>query len=79
MSVLGFIKRWSKGFDDPYTTKLLFTSHARPNLEYLSSVQSVQKQFLLFTLRGLNWDQNVRLSSYLSRLLLINLPSLVNR
>jgi len=26
MSVLGFIKRWSKEFDDPYTTKLLFTS-----------------------------------------------------
>jgi len=25
MSVLGFIKRWSKEFDDPYTTKLLIT------------------------------------------------------
>jgi len=30
-------------------------------------------------LRGLNWDQNVRLPSYSSRLLLINWPSLVNR
>jgi len=29
MSVFGFIKRWSKEFDDPYTTKLLFTSRVR--------------------------------------------------
>jgi len=34
MSVLGFIKRWSKEFHDPYTTKLLLTSLGRPNLEY---------------------------------------------
>jgi len=27
----------------------------------------------------LNWDQNVRLPSYSSRLLLINLPTLVSR
>jgi len=78
MSVLGFIKRWSKELKDPYTTKLLFTSLVRPNLKYCSSVwsinriESVQKQFLLFALRGLNWDQNVRLPSYSSRLLLIN-------
>jgi len=69
-SVLWFIKRWSKEFDDPYTTKMFFTSLVRPNLEYCSSVrspqyqvhidriESVQKQFLLFALRGLNWDQN---------------------
>jgi len=75
MSVLEFIKRWSTKFDDPYTTKLLFTSLVRPNLEYCFSVwspqyqvhigriESVQKQFLLFALRGLNWDQNVRLPS----------------
>jgi len=59
MSVLGFIKRWSKEFDDPCTTKLLFTSLVRSNIEYCSSVwspqyhvhidriESVQKQFLL--------------------------------
>jgi len=44
MSVLGFIKRWSKEFDDPYTTKLLFTSLVRPNLEYCSIVWSPQYQ-----------------------------------
>jgi len=89
--VLGFIKRFSIEFDDPYSTKLLFTSLVRPYLEYCSSVwspqyqvhidriESVQKQFLIFALRGLNWDQNVRLPSYSSRFLLVNLPSLVNR
>jgi len=42
MSVLGFIKRWSKEFDDPYTTKLLFTSLVRPNFLFRleSSVSS---------------------------------------
>jgi len=44
MSVLVFITRWSKGFDDPYTTKLFFTSFGRPNLEYCSSVWSPQYQ-----------------------------------
>jgi len=44
MSVLGFIKRWSKEFDDPYTTKLLFTSLVRPILVYYSSVWSPQYQ-----------------------------------
>jgi len=43
MSVLGFIKRWSKEFDDPYSTKLLFTL-VRPILEYCSSVWSPQYQ-----------------------------------
>jgi len=46
---------------------------------HIDRIETVQKQFLLFALRGLNWDQNVRLPSYSSRLLLINLPSLVSR
>jgi len=33
-SNLGFITRWSKEFDDPYTTELLYTSLVRPGLEY---------------------------------------------
>jgi len=72
------------------TTKLLFTTLVRPILEYSSSVwspqyqvhidriESVQKKFLLFALRSLNWDQNIRLPSYQSRLLLLNLPTLAN-
>lgn len=89
--VLGFIKRWSKEFDDPYLTKTLFISLVRPILEYGSPVwspqyavhsdriESVQKNFLLFALRRLNWDANHILPPYSSRLLLINLPSLANR
>ena len=91
MSVLGFIKRWSKEFDDPYITKTLYISLVRPILEYgscvwcpqytvhQSRIESVQKNFLLFALRGLNWNRDVRLPSYSSRLLLIDLPSLSNR
>ena len=91
MGVLGFIKRWSKEFNDPYITKTLYTSLVRPILEYGSCVwspqygvhqdhiESVQKNFLTFALRGLNWDANLYLPSYHSRLLLINFPSLTNR
>jgi len=42
-------------------------------------IESVQKLFLLFPLRGLKWDQNVRVPSYSSRLKLINLTTIVNR
>jgi len=88
--VLGFIKRWSKDFDDPYLTKTLFISLVRSILEYGSPVwspqyvvhsnriESVQKNFLLFALRRLNWDANHILPPYSSRLLLINLPFLAN-
>jgi len=40
--VLGFIKRWSKEFDDLYLTKTLFISLVRPILEYESPVWSPQ-------------------------------------
>ena len=55
--LLGYIKRWSKKFFDPYTTKMLFRSLVRPILKYVSiiwnpsyavqinSIESVQKQF----------------------------------
>ena len=88
---LGFIKRWAKEFKDPYATKTLFTGAVRPILEYASvvwcpryqtyanAIESVQKQFLLFCLRHFNWDPNLPLPSYLSRLKLINLPPLYAR
>jgi len=90
-STLGFIKRWSKEFNDPYVTKLLFTSLVRPILEYASPVwcpqyavysnmiESVQKQFLLFALRNLRWDPDRSLPSYEARLKLIRLPTLSSR
>ena len=90
-SVLGAVKRWSKDFNDPYVTKSLFTSLVRPILEYasiiwnpcyncdISKIESVQKQFLLFSLRNLGWPSDGMLPPYKSRLKLINLPSLESR
>jgi len=79
-SLLAFMKRCSREFDDPYTTKLLFVSLVRPSMEYCSCIwspqiscyqnmlESVQIQFLLFALRVLNWDTGSRLPSYHVRL-----------
>ena len=90
-SLLGFMKRWSKEFVDPYITKLLFTTIVRPCLEYASPVwdphydvyanmlESVQKQFLLFALSHLGWDPDQNLPSYEARLKLIRLPTLRSR
>lgn len=90
-SLLGFMKRWSKEFNDPYVTKNLYTSLVRPVLEYASvvwspnygchidSIESVQKQFLLFALRGLGWKTFEKLPPYEHRLKLINLPTLRRR
>ena len=33
-SLLGFVKRWCKEFNDPFTTKTLFVSLVRPVLEF---------------------------------------------
>lgn len=90
-NLLGFIKRWSREFDDPYLSKHLFTSLVRPILEYgslvwspfyschIKRIESVQKQFLLFALRNLAWNPDINLPPYLHRLALINLPTLERR
>ena len=87
---LGYIKRWSKEFNDPYIAKTLYTSLVRPILEYGSiiwdpiyqtysnAIESVQKQFLLFCLRGLHFNP-LNLPSYSARLALIKLPTLKSR
>ena len=86
-----FIQKVTDLSNDPRITKTLYTSLVRPILEYGSCVwcpqfstykdriESVQKNFLIFALRGLNWNSNLRLPSYTNRLLLLNLPSLANR
>lgn len=90
-SLLGFLKRWAKEFNDSYITKHLFTALVRPSLEYacvvwdpsyncyIDQIESVQKKFLLFALRGLPWDTSIPLPPYLDRLNLIHLPSLRKR
>jgi hypothetical protein len=89
--MLGFIKRWAKEFDDPYVTKSLYTSLVRPNLEYASQVwspfyqshinriESIQKQFLLFALRHLPWENRYHLPPYHNRLKLLGLNTLESR
>ncbi|VDO10445.1 unnamed protein product, partial [Brugia timori] len=89
-SMLGFIKRFSHNFQDPYTIKLLYITYVRPILEYCNLVwnpyialheeriESVQKQFLLYALRKLNWT-SFPLPSYEARCMLINLQTLKER
>nr|BAK26811.1 putative reverse transcriptase [Culex quinquefasciatus] len=89
-STLGFIKRFAFNFQDPYTIKLLYITYVRPLLEYCSIVwnpyyavhqariESVQKQFLLYALRKLNWTA-FPLPSYEARCMLINIQSLQER
>jgi hypothetical protein len=71
--------------------KSLFCSIVRPRLEYCSVIwdpftqiqinliESVQKQFLLFALKGLGWNDPFILPSYESRLMLLNMDTLKNR
>jgi hypothetical protein len=83
-SILGFIKRRDKEFDDISLTKMLYCSLVRSKLEYASivwspytsgkigNVESVQKQFLLFALKPLGFT-GFRLPKYEERLLLIDM------
>jgi len=90
--MLGFIKRRSKEFNDPYITKAIYSSLVRSHLEYASVVwngigitasnriESVQKQFLLFALRNLGWrTDSFVLPPYVNRLKLIDLEPLHKR
>lgn len=91
MARLGFIIRCGQEFRDPYVAKALYVSLARSVLEYASviwapyyevhkkRIESIQKKFLRYALRGLGWNDEVRLPPYLSRLKLINQPVNVRR
>ena len=82
--VLGYMKGWSKEFTDSYVTKqyiyyiiyywvwIYFFF-----LIYVNLIESVQKRFLLFCLRGLEWNSFV-LPSYWRKLALIKLPTLLS-
>ncbi|XP_075157767.1 uncharacterized protein LOC142231034 [Haematobia irritans] len=84
--VLGFIKILSKEFVDPYLTKRLFTTLIRPILEYagvisspiyrcsIDCIVSIQMQFLILALKGLDWNNLYDLPPHSSRLMLIDLP-----
>lgn len=90
-SMLGYVKRWSKEFSNPYVTKSLYVTFVRPILEYASQVwspyyethslriEAVQRRFIRFALRGLDWVDSYNLPPYVDRLKLINLQSLEKR
>jgi hypothetical protein len=85
--MLGFIKRISRDFHDPYTHKTLYTSLVRPNLEHSASVWSphqsvhsaqlerVQHNFICYAVRRLPW-RVWSLPAYDARCLLIGLEEI---
>jgi hypothetical protein len=89
--MLGFIRRLSLEFRDPYTLKSLYTSLIRPKLEYASCVWSpfydvhvdkverVQRRFIRYALRGLGWTDTYDLPPYEHRCALLRLDTLVKR
>ena len=89
--MLGFVKRQAKEFQCPYVTKSLYCALVRPLLEYCSVVwdlvvkidsdriESVQRQFLLFALRGLGWADRFQLPAYEARLSLLGIETLYER
>lgn len=86
--ILGFVKRQSREFLCPYVTKALYCSLVRSTLEYCSVVwspktltdrnriESIQRKFLLFALRNLNWRNGFQLPAYASRLNLLSMETL---
>jgi hypothetical protein len=90
-AMLGFIRRLSHEFRDPYTLKSLYTSLVRPKLEYAScvwspfydeyvdNVERVQRRFIRYTRRGLVWTDTYDLPLYEHRCALQRLDTLVKR
>ena len=91
--MLGFIKRNCRDFCDPLTLKSLYVTFVRSILEYASQVwspfyqchsnriESVQKQFIMFALRGLPSQQVIEfvLPPYRERCNLLKLHQLNHR
>ena len=91
MRMLGFIKRFSREFDDICVLKTLFVTYVRPILEFASlvwspcfathiaRVEAVQRNFSRFALRVLNWRDPLNLPEYSERLKLLSLDTLFAR
>ena len=88
-TVLGFIKRNSSDFTDPYTLKCLYNAYVRSILEYgcviwnphynihSTRIENVQKKFTRFVIWKLGW--NIETPSYSTRCKQIDIQSLENR
>jgi hypothetical protein len=91
LEMLGFVKRLSCEFRDPYTLKTLYVSLVHPKLEYTSCVwrpfygahidriKRVQRKFVRYALRGLEWTDMCDLPPYVDRCALIRLETLAER
>lgn len=90
-SRLAWVKHFAKEFNDPWVLKKLFNTYVLPIIEYgiivwfpkqlylISKIESVQKQFLLYALRSLKWNDKFNLPSYRSRLLLLQMNTIEDR
>ena len=89
--MLGLVKRLAKDFDCPHVARSLYCSLVRPLIEYAAVVwdpvfecdkariESIQKQFLLFSLRCFEWTEGYHLPPYEARLSLLDLDTLRDR
>jgi hypothetical protein len=89
--MLGYVRRIGREFKDPYTIKTLYVSFVRSLLEYggiiwnpyyavhSNRIESIQKTFLKYALRNLNWDRNSILPPYCQRCRLIDIDALDDR
>jgi hypothetical protein len=89
--MLGFIKRLSKEFQDPFTVKSLYMSLVRSRLEYaccvwqpfyavhIARIERIQEKFVKYALRRLRWDTSRDLPPYTSRCMLLSLETLETR
>jgi hypothetical protein len=78
-AMLGFIKRLSREFRDPYTLKVLFLTYFRSKLEYVNCVwqpfyvthinriERIQEQFIKHALRQFRWNVNIDLPPFENR------------
>lgn len=90
-AMLGFLKRNTAHFDDPFALKVLYVSLVRSVLEYAAIVwapyhvthsarlERVQRAFVRFALRKLPWTNPQILPPYEERCLLFRLQSLAQR
>lgn len=87
--MLGFIRRNTKEFSDPYALKALYFAFVRSVLDYCSTIwnpyyhnhslriERVQKCFTRFVFKKLRW--NIDTPPYLTRCLLFNILTLEDR
>ncbi|XP_055611992.1 uncharacterized protein LOC129758508 [Uranotaenia lowii] len=90
-ALLGFLRRNTLSFEDPYALKTVFCSLVRSVLEYAVPVwapyhsvhserlERIQKKFLRYALRRLPWQDPVRLPPYSERCALLSMTSLSQR